>query len=60
MQAVSSEKEAGLTNRWTSRLRICLDRPNVFTIVGVVPADAAALVNSMLDPDRTFAIVRIH
>jgi hypothetical protein len=41
-----------LTNRWTSRLEICLDRPNFVLIVGVVPADAAALVNSMLDVQK--------
>ena len=41
-----------ITNRWTSRLGFCLYRPNVFLIVGVRLSDAAALVNSMLDPDR--------
>ena len=41
-------KDEWLTNRWTSRLRISLFRPNFFLIVDVGLVDAAALVNSML------------
>jgi hypothetical protein len=42
------ESPENITNRWTSRLGICLDRPNSVVIVAVALSNAAALVNSML------------
>jgi hypothetical protein len=47
-QGCKESSNVRITNRWTSRLGICLDRPNFVLIVGVVSAHAAALVNSML------------